>query len=242
LTTTTGQIVQTTNHQARVGRSFELDTITDATQENPLYFKWKHFAPRNNRIDPSISNIIDTVLLTNSYYGEVTTWKGSNDITAPFPDAPTTEDLRVSFAELNDFKMLSDQIIYQPGKFKLLFGTGSEDELQAKFKVVKVDGATETDNEVKSEVITAIDEYFDIANWDFGESFFYTELSAFIHQKLAKIVASVVIVPQKDDSVFGNLFQVKGETDELFLSTATVADVEIVRNLTDTNLRVGAST
>jgi len=242
LTTTTGQIVQTTNHQARVGRSFELDTITDATQENPLYFKWKHFAPRSNRIDPSISNIIDTVLLTNSYYGEVTTWKGSNDITAPFPDAPTTEDLRVAFAELNDFKMLSDQIIYKPGTFKLLFGTGAEDELQAKFKVVKVDGATETDNEVKSEIITAIDEYFDISNWDFGESFFYTELSAYIHQKLAKIVASVVIVPQKDDSVFGNLFQVKGETDELFLSTATVADVEIVRNLTDTNLRVGAST
>ena len=51
-----------------------------------------------------------------------------------------------------------------------------------------------------------------------------------------------VLVPQKDDSVFGNLFQVKGETDELFLSTATVGDVEIVRNLTDTNLRVGAST
>jgi hypothetical protein len=242
LTTTTGRIVQTTDYEARVGRSFELDTITDATQENPLYFKWKHFAPRSNRIDPSISNIIDTVLLTNSYYGEVTTWKGSNDITAPFPAPPTTEDLRVSFAELNDFKMLSDQIIYQPGTFKLLFGTGSEDELQAKFKVVKVDGATETDNEVKSEVISAIDEYFDIANWDFGESFFYTELSAFIHQKLAKIVASVVIVPQKDDSVFGNLFQVKGETAELFLSTATVADVEIVRNLTDTNLRVGAST
>ena len=56
------------------------------------------------------------------------------------------------------------------------------------------------------------------------------------------VVVGVIIVPQKDDSVFGNLFQVKGETDELFLSTATVADVEIVRNLTDTNLRVGAST
>ena len=114
--------------------------------------------------------------------------------------------------------------------------------MRAKFKVVKVPGTTVTDNEVKSQVISAIDEYFDISNWDFGESFFYTELSAYIHQKLAKIVASIVIVPQKDDSVFGNLFQVKGESDELFLSTATVGDVEIVRNLTDTNLRVGAST
>jgi hypothetical protein len=242
LTTTTGEIVETTDYDAKIGRSYELDIVSGNNEENPLYFKWKHYAPRSNRIDPSISNVIDTVLLTNSYYADVITWKGSNDITAAFPDAPTTEDLRTTFTELNDYKMLSDQIIYKPGKFKLLFGNGAEDELRAKFKVVKVPGTSVTDNEVKSEVISAIDEYFDISNWDFGESFFYTELSAYIHQKLAKIVASVVIVPQKDDSVFGNLFQVKGETDELFLSTATVADVEIVRNLTDTNLRVGAST
>jgi len=229
LTTLTGEIVVTTNHDAKLGRSFELDVITDPTQENPLYFKWKHYAPRSNRIDPSISNVIDVMLLTNTYYGEVITWKASNDITAPFPTEPTTEDLRIQFAELEEFKMMSDQIIYKPGKFKLLFGTGSEDELQAKFKVVKVDGSTVTDNEVKSQVISAIDDYFDISNWDFGESFFYTELSTFIHQTLAKTVASVVIVPQKSDSVFGNLFQVKGEPDELFLSTATVGDVVIVR-------------
>lgn len=242
LSTTTGEIVQTTDYEAKIGRSLELDTVSGNNEENPLYFKWKHYAPRSNRVDPSISNIIDTTLLTNSYYSDVITWKGSNDVTAPFPEAPTTEDLRTQFQELNDYKMLSDQIIYKPGKFKLLFGNGAEDELRAKFKVVKVAGTTVTDNEVKSEVISAIDEYFDISNWDFGESFFYTELSAYIHQRLAKVVASVVIVPQKDDSVFGNLFQVKGEPDELFLSTATVADVDIVRNLTDTNLRVGAST
>lgn len=242
LTTTTGEIVVTTNHDAKLGRSFELDVITDPTNENPLYFKWKHFAPRSNRIDPSISNVIDVMLLTNTYYGEVITWKASNDITAAFPTAPTTEDLRIQFAELEEFKMMSDQIIYKPGKFKLLFGTGAQDELQAKFNVVKVDGSTVTDNEVKSQVISAIDDYFDISNWDFGEAFFYTELATFIHQTLAKVVASVVIVPQKDDSVFGNLFQVKGEPDELFLSTATVGDITIVRNLTDTNLRIGAAT
>ena len=50
---------------------------------------------------------------------------GLKTVTAPFPDAPTTEDLRIQFLELNDYKMLSDQIIYQPGKFKLLFGNGA---------------------------------------------------------------------------------------------------------------------
>ena len=228
-------IEETQNYIKRTGRSFQLDT--NATT-NPLYFRWQHYAPRANRIDPSVSNIIDLILLTSSYYNDIITWKNSNDSTAPVPEAPTTEDLRIQFSELQDYKMLSDQIIFKPGKFKLLFGGGAEDELRATFKVVKVPGTTATDNEVRASVIEAIDEYFDVSNWDFGEKFYYTELSAYIHQRLANVVASVVIVPSKADSVFGNLFQVKSEPDELFISTATVADVEIVRNLTDTNLRI----
>ena len=242
ITTTTGIIERTSNFDAKIGRSFELDIITDATQVNPLFFKWNHFAPRQNRIDPSISNVIDIMLLTNTYHSDVITWKDSNDLTAPFPVEPTTEDLRIQFSELNEFKMISDQIIYKPGKFKLLFGVGAQDELKATFKVIKIPNSTVTDNEVKSSIISTIDEYFDISLWDFGEQFFFSELAAFLHQKLAKTIASVVIVPSKADSVFGNLFQIKGEVDELFLSTATVADVEIIRNLTDTNLRISSAT
>lgn len=217
------------------GRTFEQDTNK---VENPLYFKLKHYAPRDNRVDPSISNIVDMMILTNTYYRDLIVWKNSNDVTAPIPQAPTTEQLRIQFSELNQYKMLSDQIIFKPGKFKILFGTGAAPELRARFKVVKMPNVNVTDNEIRSGVIRAIDEYFNIANWDFGESFFYTELSTYIHQRLANFVASVVIVPQKEESVFGNLFQVRSEADELFLSSATVSDVEIVRNLTETNLRV----
>jgi len=228
-------VEETNNYYTRQGRSFKQNTDGAA---NPLYFKLVHYAPRENRIDPSISNVIDMMVLTNTYYRDLLVWKDSNDITVPVPQEPTTEDLRIQFSLLEDYKMLSDQIIFKPGKFKLLFGNGSAPELRARFKVVKLPNVTATDNEIRSGVINAIDEYFDVANWDFGESFFYTELSAYIHQRLANLVASVVIVPQKEESVFGNLFQVKAEADELFLSTAAVTDVEIVRNLTETNLRV----
>ena len=34
-----------------------------------------------------------------------------------------------------------------------------------------------------TQVIEAVNEYFDVANWDFGETFYYTELSAYIHCK-----------------------------------------------------------
>lgn len=236
VSTTVVAVNATTDYVVKKGRSFEQDT---SVSPNPLYFKSEHFAPRDNRVDPSISNIIDMMLLTSTYYRDLIVWKDSNDITAPIPQEPTTEDLRIQFSELNEYKMMSDQIIFKPGKFKLLFGNGAAPELRARFKVVKTPNANVTDNEIRSGVIQAIDEYFDVANWDFGESFFYTELSTYIHQRLANFVASVVIVPQKAESVFGNLFQVRAEADELFLSTAAVSDVEIVRNLTETNLRIG---
>lgn len=235
VTPSTVDVEESQDYYTRPGRSFNQNT---SAPENPLYFKLSHYAPRDNRIDPSISNVIDMLLLTNTYYRDLLVWKDSNDITAPIPTEPTTEELRIQFSELSNYKMMSDQIIFKSGKFKLLFGNGAAAELRARFKVVKLPNTTVTDNEIRSGVIAAIDEYFDVANWDFGESFFYTELSAYIHQRLANVVASVVIVPQKEESVFGNLFQVKAEADELFLSTATVSDVEIVRNLTETNLRV----
>ena len=229
------EAVPSTNHIRRTGRSFTLNT---ADPFNPFYFKWKHYAPRDNRIDPSISNVIDTYVLTTAYFRDVIQWKETNSEIETFPRPLTTEELRVQFAELNQFKMLSDQIIFKPTQFKLMFGIGAEPELRARFKVVKLPTTTITDNEIRSRVIQAVEDYFDLANWDFGESFFYTELSAFIHQQLANVISTVVIVPQKADSAFGNLFQVKSEPNELFLNTATAADVDIVRNLTETNMRI----
>lgn len=227
---------ETTNYAERVGRSFTLNSLLPV--ENPLHFLWKHYAPRENRIDPSISNIIDMFVITNDYFRRVQQWKDSNNDVSRFPEPPTGESLRVQFGELNQFKMLSDEIVFKPGRFKLPFGRGAEPELTARFKVVKLPSATLTDNEVKSRVIDAIDRYFALENWDFGERFYYTELSAYIHQSLSNIISTVVIVPEKAESAFGNLFQIKSEVNELFLSTATVADVDVVRNLTETNLRV----
>ena len=46
----------------------------------------------------------------------------------------------------------------------------------------------------------------------------------------------MVIVPKDSESRFGNLFQIKAEPNELFFSTASVNDVEIVTGLTGNNL------
>jgi hypothetical protein len=45
-------------------------------------------------------------------------------------------------------------------------------------------------------------------------------------------------LPKNITGQFGELFQVKAEPDELFLSTATVRDIELVSRLDSQTLRV----
>lgn len=225
-------------HLSKNGRSFTQDSSVARNLQEKLHFKWNHIAPADHRIDPSVSNIIDIIVLNNTYYTEVLIWKDEKKDRTMFPIPPTTSELRTEYAELDKFKTISDQIIYSPGIFKLLFGPQADEELQAKFVAVKIPSAAISDSELKTKIIQSIDIYFDIKNWDFGERFFYTELSAFIHTNLSKFLGSVVIVPRKGESKFGNLFEITSGSNELFLSTATVADIEIVRNFTGTQLKI----
>ena len=148
----------------------------------------------------------------------------------PIPN--TSDQLRISYAGiLNPMKSLSDQIIYHPVKYKILFGTSSDEELQATFKVVKNPKTNVTDAIVKTRVIAAINEFFALDNWDFGDTFYFTELAAFVHNQLAPDLLTVVIVPNQSGQVFGSLFQVACAADEIFISGATVDDVTIISAL-----------
>lgn len=225
-------------HYDRNGKVFTQNTSVEEVNRLPVYFKWSHYSPIDQRVDPAPTNIIDMIVVTDTYYRDVLIWKNTNGSASTFPAPPTTEELRIQFQDLNQYKMVSDSMVWNSGKFKVLFGTQAEPELQATFKVVKAPSTNISDNEVKTKVIQAIDTYFDIRNWDFGEKFFYTELAAFIHQQLSRIISSVVIVPNNANSQFGNLFEIAANPTELFISTATVNNVQIVTNLTDQNLRV----
>ena len=123
-----------------------------------------------------------------------------------------------------------------------MFGIGALDGLRAKFKVVKTAGSSLTDNEVRAKVVEKINEFFAIENWDFGETFYFTELSTYIHKEMTGDVASMVIVPQDAPSLFGNLFEIIPEPDELFISSAKIADVQIINQITASNIRMGLST
>lgn len=237
----TGQIITAsvdTYHFDKNGKVFTQNTSIVQDERLPLYFKWSHYSPIDQRVDPSATNIIDMIVITDSFYRDMTIWKNSNGTIINMPSPPTTEELRIQFQDLDQYKMVSDSMIWNSGTFKILFGTQASSELQATFKVVKSPSTNISDNEIKTKVVQAIDTYFDIRNWDFGEKFFYTELAAFIHQQLSSIISTVVIVPNNANSQFGNLFEIVASPTELFMSTATVNNVQIVSNLTDQNLRV----
>ncbi len=223
---TTNTLSTTTDYYARRGRS-------------SLLFQYKHNAGQETRIDPSVSNIIDVYLLERSYDNLFRIWLQEGGAK---PNESTSDQLRISYSgTLNPKKSLSDQIIYHPVKYKILFGTKSDEELQATFKVVKNPITNVTDAVIKTRVIAAINEFFALDNWDFGDTFYFTELAAYVHTQLAPDLYTVVIVPNQSGQSFGSLFQIGCAADEIFISGATVSDVSIITAL-DANQLVASGT
>ncbi|RYD53772.1 MAG: hypothetical protein EOP83_22935 [Verrucomicrobiaceae bacterium] len=203
-----------------------------------LNFQWKHYAPSDHRVDPSKTNIIDMFVLTYEYDFLVRQWirNGANPKDKPQP--PTETALRTTFGNYESFKMFSDEIIWRPVRYKFLFGKSADFGLQATFKVVKLPTSTLSDGETKAAIVNAINAYFSTDYWDFGETFYFTELAAYVHNQLSTSIASIVIVPLTNDGSFGDGFEVSCRSDELFISTATVENVTLISSNTPTNLRI----
>jgi hypothetical protein len=203
-----------------------------------LAYMWKHYAHSNSRIDPAIQNVIDIYVLTSNYDQAVRNWISKGRMSDAAPKPPSAEELRLTFGDFDRYKMMSDQIVWHPVKYRLLFGKNADLTDQAVFKVVKASGTSVTDSEIRSRVIQAVDAYFSVINWDFGQSFYFTELAAFIHQQMPTLLSSVVIVPVNYSSQFGSLFEIQAAPDQMFISAARVTDVQIVPNLTPSELRL----
>jgi hypothetical protein len=213
---TTNTLSTTTDYLARRGRS-------------SISFQYKHNAGQETRIDPSVSNIVDVYLLERTYDNLFRIWLQDG---GSKPTASTSDQLRINYSGvLNPLKSLSDQIVYHPVKYKILFGTNANEELQATFKLVKNSKTNVTDAVVKTRVIAAINEFFALDNWDFGDTFYFTELAAYIHNQLAPDLLTAVIVPNQSGQGFGSLFQINSAADEIFISGATVDDVAIISAL-----------
>jgi len=126
--------------------------------------------------------------------------------------------------------------VYNAAKFKPLFGSRASPQLQATFKVIKNPALSLSDSEIRAQVLAMINAYFQTANWEFGDTFYFSELSAYIHTRLATLVSSVIIVPNDSSLVYGALQQITAAPDEILISAATVDNIEVISTITAAQL------
>ena len=217
--------------------SFNINTEFRAFPgRNSIKFQYVHAADESSRLDPAATNIIDVYMLTRSYDTDYRRWlRGEIDV-KPLP--PSSDSLFVNFGNnLNKIKSVSDEIIYHPVKYKNVFGSSADTSLQAIFKVVKSQGVTISDSDIKTAVVTAINEFFAIENWEFGDTFYFGELSTYVMTKLSPNLANIVLVPKQEGLSFGSLYEIKSNSDELFVSSAAVDDVEIISEITASRIK-----
>ena len=200
-----------------------------------LDFLWLHFTPSDNLIDPSTSNIIDIYVLTSGYYSQVQEYV--NGLLPIEPTPPSPLELRNSYSKLLKNKMISDTVIMHSGNVKFIFGAAAVPELRVKFRVVVAPGAKLTGDQIRARVLNTINSYFSIDNWDFGQSFYATELNAVIHKDLSTEISSVVMIPEFPTNYFGDLFYLRSGSNEIFVSCATIDNIEIITSLDRVTLK-----
>jgi hypothetical protein len=216
-------LTQLTNYIAEVGRQ-------------DLQFQYRHSSPNDRRIDPAPNNIIDLYILTTDYSADYLAWIQDTTGTVVEPTLPTTDDLKSQFDSgtngLSNYKAISDTLVYNPGVYKPLFGSKADSSLQAVFKIVKNPNVNVSDNDVISGTVAAINTFFDTANWNFGDTFYFSELSTYLHNALAPNVASIIIVPSNTNVAFGGLLQINSNPNEIMVSAATADNVQIISAIT----------
>ena len=215
-------LAQVTNYKAYDGRQ-------------GLYFHYRHNSSNTTRINPATTNIIDLYLVTNSYYTRYQNWIKDSTGTIKEPSVPTIVELKQAYSKIDDYKMLSDTVVLNSVKFKPLFGDKAPSNLQATFKVIKNSNASASDSEIRIAVINEINAYFDIANWNFGDTFYFSELSAYLHRRLGTLISSIVLTPNDPNATFGTLYEIRSAPYEIFVNAAQATDVVVISALTQIN-------
>jgi hypothetical protein len=217
-------LIATYDYIARVGRQ-------------DLYFQYRHNSPLTSKIDPGSTNIIDVYVVINTYYTAYINWLQDTTGTVAEPTAPTINELNTAYQGLQNYKMLSDNMILNSVEFQPLFGQKAAPALRATIKVIRASGSTASVSTIKNLVVSNMNAYFNLDTWNFGDTFYFSELAAYIHQNIANVVSSVVLVPLDAQKSFGDLYEIRSAPNQIFVNGATVNDIEVITALTSTNLQ-----
>jgi len=223
LSLVTGTLTPTLDYKVYIGR-------------DNLKFQYIHSADYDSRIDPGASNIVDIYVLTVDYDTQFRQWINGANVSEPLP--PSSSQLNSLLSpSLDLIKSISDEIIYHPVGYTLLFGTAADPLLQATFNVVVNPTVAISNAEIQAGVLAAINRFFALENWDFGDTFYFSELATYVINQMAPNVSNFVIVPKQSSQYFGSLFEIQCPSNQLFISCAQASDIVIVSSLTSSNLK-----
>lgn len=205
-----------------------------------LIAQYKHYTTDHIRIDPVPSAFIEMYVLTAQNYKAVMDWKSdTNRSIETFPAYPTNYELMTQFAPLEENKMISDEMIWRPLKYKLLFGKEADEKLRADIKVTKKATSLVADNIIRQRVLLYMEEFFNDSKWFNSKEFNYTELATYIHQRMSGDITNCVIVPLYDGYKFGKLYQIRFEEYEIPLNVATLDNIKVIPYISDDNIKIG---
>jgi hypothetical protein len=207
------------------------------TGRQGLFFQYKHISGETTRIDPATTNIIDLYVVPQAYYSAYQNWVRDTTGAVIEPEKPSINALTQMYGGVNQYKMLSDSVVINSVKFKPLFGEKAAPELRATIKVIKSSTTTASDSEIKAEILNALNNYFNIDNWNFGDVFFFSELSAYLHSTIGDLISSSVLVPNDPTLSFGDLYEIRSAPYEIFVNAATADDIAVITALTPTELQ-----
>jgi hypothetical protein len=209
------------------------------TGRGAINFQYRHNSNNTTRVDPSTTNIIDLYLVTQSYYTQYQNWIQDTTGTVLFPLQPTINELQQAYGDLDSYKMISDSVILNSVTFVPLFGTKASPALQGTIKIIANPTTIASNSQIVSSVLGAMNTYFTITNWDFGDTFYMSELTAYLHLQLQGLISSVVLVSNNPNQSFGDLYEIKSAPNEIFVNGATANDVIVISSLTPAALQRG---
>jgi hypothetical protein len=122
--------------------------------------------------------------------------------------------------------------VFHPASYKVLFGNQASPNLQATFKAVRNSTRPNSDNDLITRILASINEYFSLDNWEFGQSFNFTELATFVLNQMTPDIVNFIIVPKNPDLPFGSLFEIACQSNEILISGTSASDIEIIDSVT----------
>jgi hypothetical protein len=170
-------------------------------------------------------------VVPQAYYTAYQNWIQDTTNTVPKPLVPTINELNQEYGEIQNFKMLSDSVVLNSVVFKPLFGPKADSALRATIKVIRQSSTNASDSEIRSTVLEAMNEYFNINNWDLG---------AYLHAECGELISSAVLVPNDPSKSFGDLYEIKCMPYEIFVNGASANDIQVVAALTPAELQIRA--